>query len=60
VVLKFGHFGQYLRITRKVLKCNAEEWWTMPFGDQCEKRRSIIYSKAGEEIPHTIESRKAN
>jgi len=32
VVLKLGHFGEWLRNTWKVLKCGAGEEWRRPSG----------------------------
>jgi hypothetical protein len=32
MVLKLGHFGEWVRNTRKVLKCGAAEGWRIWFG----------------------------
>jgi hypothetical protein len=39
-MLRFGHFGKWMRNTWKVLKCGDGEGWRKSIGS-CEKLRSI-------------------
>jgi hypothetical protein len=44
MVLKLGHFGEYIRNTWEIFKCGAGEGWRR----SCEKL-SVMYSQGGKE-----------